>query len=910
MDKVYKIIVVTFCFIFSTNFYAQIEKYNRVKIFLNSENNLEKLSSFGIEIDHGIHKKGQYFISEFSQKEIKSILNSNFKIEILREDVVQYFLDQNKFNTDNKLKRNLDIGCFKPRQFKNPTNFKLGSMGGYFTHKEMGDQLDLMIKLYPNLISKKEEIGKSTEGVPIYLYTISANRNDTVPKVLYNALHHAREPASLSQLIYFMWYVLENYNSDKDVNSVLNNTQLFFVPCVNPDGYIFNSKTNPSGGGMWRKNRRNNGSDYGVDLNRNYGYKWGFDNTGSSPATTSEAYRGISAFSEPETKAMKTLCEKHKFNFSMNYHTFGNFLITPWGYSATEKFTEKSLFDAFSTVLTKENNYKFGSTYETLSYTANGGSDDWMYGESITKNKIYSFTPEVGHEEDGFWPQANKIINICNDNIYQNLRCAQLSTNFLSFEDKSDVIVSSNNGYFKYQTSKYGISKKSNYSIKFIPLKNIKFKDSLRNLINPILLSSNLDSNYFTLTKALNYGDTISFIVDIKSSSFVYSDTIIKIFGKPIFLVNEKGSDIKNWTTTSWGISSNKYITDSPIGNYKDNTTASIIYNNKIDLTKSVFATLSFNAKWMIEKGFDYLQIQVSEDDKTSWKPLCGKYTHPSKLSTIYGQSIYDGNQLNWVKEEINLKDYLGKNIYLRFVIFSDFANNNDGFYFNDLLVNSIVPPVKCFDTINVVTCENYKWYDTLLTKSGKYIHLNDVNKSNCDSTFNVLNLSINKPNLKISFNSSNDTLFSNIKEGNFRWIDCLNNSIIKNESLNYLVPLKNGQYSLIIESNKCLDTSDCIIFKTNQVQKNELEYSFEITPNPFSQTAFVDVNILQSTSVQIDLITYLGVKKEVFKETVLEKGKHTINISKSELNLAAGIYFINIYIDNNQYTQKISIVE
>jgi murein tripeptide amidase MpaA len=94
--------------------------------------------------------------------------------------------------------------------------------------------------------------------------------------MFFNAVHHAREPMSMSQLIFFMWHILENYNTDKDIKTLVNSTELYVVPCVNPDGYVYNQGTNPSGGGMWRKNRRNNGNGtFGVDPNRNYAYKWG-----------------------------------------------------------------------------------------------------------------------------------------------------------------------------------------------------------------------------------------------------------------------------------------------------------------------------------------------------------------------------------------------------------------------------------------------------------------------------------------------------------------------------------------------------------------------------------------------------------------------------------------------------------
>lgn len=68
---------------------------------------------------------------------------------------------------------------------------------------------------------------------------------------------------------------------------------------------------------MIRKNQRpgkkNQCSDYslGVDLNRNYGFKFGFDDTGSSSNPCAQDYRGKHAFSEPETQAMRNFMSWH-----------------------------------------------------------------------------------------------------------------------------------------------------------------------------------------------------------------------------------------------------------------------------------------------------------------------------------------------------------------------------------------------------------------------------------------------------------------------------------------------------------------------------------------------------------------------------------------------------------------------
>ena len=96
-----------------------------------------------------------------------------------------------------------------------------------------------------------------------------------------------------------MWSLLEGYNSDEELTYLVNNREMYFVPVVNPDGYVYNQTTNPLGGGLWRKNRSvNSGNCMGVDLNRNFSFEWG-NPFGSSFDPCDNTYRGTEAFSEP-----------------------------------------------------------------------------------------------------------------------------------------------------------------------------------------------------------------------------------------------------------------------------------------------------------------------------------------------------------------------------------------------------------------------------------------------------------------------------------------------------------------------------------------------------------------------------------------------------------------------------------
>jgi carboxypeptidase T len=429
---------VLFCF--TSKVFAQQPKYYRVQLFTN-EKGLQRLSVSGVAIDHGETKKGYWFISDFSEDELMIIKHSKIPYKVLIDDVASYYVNRNNTPEENI---QAAAAC---ATYTTPVNFTLGRMGGYYKYNEMLAALDNMVLKFPSLITAKQIVSSTlttAQGRRLYYVKISdnPNTNESEPKILYTALHHAREPESLSQLIFFMWYLLENYKTNSYVKSLVDSTEMYFIPCVNPDGYIYNQTTNPNGGGLWRKNRRNNGGgSYGVDLNRNYSYKWGYDNVGSSGSTSSDTYRGPSAFSEPETRMIRNFCNFHSFFFSLNHHTYGNYMIYPYGYKANTLTPDANLFSQYATRMVQCNAFKPGTANQTVGYVANGVSDDWMYAEQSTKAKIFALTAETGSGTDGFWPRSSRIIPIAQANMDMNLAAAQytkasvLSMSFVASEN-------------------------------------------------------------------------------------------------------------------------------------------------------------------------------------------------------------------------------------------------------------------------------------------------------------------------------------------------------------------------------------------------------------------------------------------------------------------------------------------
>ena len=111
------------------------------------------------------------------------------------------------------------------------------------------------------IISEKVIIGQSLEGNDIWAFKVSdnPNENEDEPELLLTGLIHAREPLSMMNIFYFVQLLAENYDSDPELNYLVNNREMWFIPVLNPDGYIYNESIEPSGGGMHRKNRKDTG---------------------------------------------------------------------------------------------------------------------------------------------------------------------------------------------------------------------------------------------------------------------------------------------------------------------------------------------------------------------------------------------------------------------------------------------------------------------------------------------------------------------------------------------------------------------------------------------------------------------------------------------------------------------------
>ncbi len=699
------IMVMALCLTTAT--YAQKqERYSRAKVYLdNKQHTIRNLSELGVAVDHGEQKKGVFIITDYSASEIKAIKKAGFKVDVIIKDVSKYYRDQNKKDKKHN-KTTTSTNCNPGPALDAPAHFHLGTYAGYYTYTELLNILDSMHTLYPSLISTKAAIDTfhSVEGRPIYWLRISNNPSvdqPSKPQMLYTALHHAREPGSITSTIYYIWYLLENYATDQHIRSIIDNSELYFIPCLNPDGYLYNISTNPGGGGMWRKNRKHNSDGtYGIDLNRNYGYQFAYDNIGSSPTTSSDVYRGPSAFSEPETQAIKWFTQHHHFKTTLNYHTYGNDVIYPWGYIGSLLTPDSLQFQGIAGYITQYTPYRYGTGDQTVGYVTNGDSDDWMYGDTSSNPKVFAMTPEIGLASEGFYAPASSIVPNAKSNLRTNINAANLLLPFATITHTDEKIITRATGYLHYAMQRLGYPDTATFTVTMTPLDSwLTISSAPQTFTSLAMLQEVVDSMPYTIASGTPNGQLIRYELKLYNGYYYSSDTVEFYYGKTYRNVVPNTNTLTDWTSTGWANCNSKfYSAPASIGssatgcaNYPDNDAITLQLNSAVDLTHATQSFLYFYCNWGVESSYDYVVIQAAPTGSGAWQPLCGRYTKPGTTNQLFNEPIYDGQHPDWVQEEMDLHDYIGQKIDLKFELVSDGAVNYSGFFIDDMNVVSVI---------------------------------------------------------------------------------------------------------------------------------------------------------------------------------------------------------------------------
>ena len=301
-----------------------------------------------------------------------------------------------------------------------------GLNGDFHSYRELESELEALEDAHPGTV-KLVVIGTSLEGRNIYAVKLSDDpeRNDGEPGVLVLGCHHAREWISVDVPLLLARYLAESDASDPAVRSLLARGEIWIVPLVNPDGLEYSIDVYR----YWRKNRRaNSDGSFGVDLNRNYGYMWGLDDAGSSPSPLSEVFRGTSAFSEAETRAVRDLFLSREFRAVVSFHSFSQAILYPWGYAdvATDRdemLQEIGLEMAGLIEAVNGRAYICGRAASAL-YVTNGDTTDWTFAETGVPSYTIELPP-IDIERGGFFNAERDIDGIFRENLPAMLALAR-----------------------------------------------------------------------------------------------------------------------------------------------------------------------------------------------------------------------------------------------------------------------------------------------------------------------------------------------------------------------------------------------------------------------------------------------------------------------------------------------------
>ncbi|MFT6246534.1 MAG: hypothetical protein ACJA0U_002047 [Salibacteraceae bacterium] len=734
--------------------------YKRITVGNPDKEILKTLDEIGVDLSCGAIFRNDSLQLELDDNTLLQLDEKGILYTVLIEDLTSYYsksavqdlpkaraeLEEMKESSvkkkDHGVLKNVgqhddcvEVDWAVPSNFNLNPNSSPNTFGGCLTYTQVLQELDDMRAQYPNLISLKLNASPTNqttlEGRTVYYLRISDNPDvdePSEPETLYQSLIHAREAGSIMQLLYYMWYILENYDTDDAIKALVNNQALYFIPVFNPDGFVYNEMQSPNGGGMQRKNRNDTGNGcstflHGIDLNRNSAYYWG--NGGASTNPCSDTYLGTAPFSENETQIMRDFFLQHDFKLSMNHHSYKNAFLH--GYAGTNSANPRpDEYSKYSHDMSYYNRYAYGPS-TSISSLNSGNMNDWMLGgpagtssngtptgTGSGKNTL-AWTPENGtSSEGGFWPAPSNFVGIAKRAMRANFLAAYFSGKYARLHDLNQSEITSLNGDLSFGIENLGQTA-SDFTVSVTPVSaNILSTGSPNTQTGMSILDQNNVTISYDLDPTIQANDTIEFQVtltnDYTSDNVLYETTIIKIYQPGIFFNDNPDVDgLSNWSASggTWSVTSDSYSGSSAITStlsppYSNDETKTLQMNNSVNLEGADKALIQYYAKWDLERSFDYTQLEYSLNG-ASWTPICGKHTKPGasdQNNTYSGKSssdndfqpddspLYDGDtQGKWIMEEITIDEntnasLLGQSaVYLRFNFNTDGSNNQDAYY-------------------------------------------------------------------------------------------------------------------------------------------------------------------------------------------------------------------------------------
>ena len=499
--------------------------------------------------------------------------------------------------------------------------------GQYHSYDEVTQILRNYVSSYPS-ICRLDSIGPSYEGRWVYVLKISDEpqlEDSTEPGILFDALHHSREWATIETILFYADTLTSGYGTDPTITALVDSNQIWLIPIVNVDGYVYDYPAQ----NYWRKTREPYGGAIGTDPNRNYNGALNADPHGDwcsvppngqitnypSSQTFCGAYSGFADIVD----AMMKFHREHDVNANISYHSYAEEVIWPWAYtsSTTHKQTPDSIPYEQTAQAIASRIHSMGSGYYQATgslYPNTGTTRTWVYGyhHYIKGSSSLSFTIEIG---TSFYQPSSDLDYIAHENwkgaLYLALKADSIRE-FLLPDVPSPVF---------YVPDSVG---QDTFTVSWSPV--------LPQWTHP---------DYWELDQLDNYSYALD---DIESGT-------------------------ANWVLDGFSSSTARSHSSShSLFSGSSNNIANVAMTKYPYLVQSG-DSLSFWCWYDLENNYDVSVVEVSKD-LNEWIQLDERYT---------------GSSGSWIHKSYSLEPWVGKAIYIRFRTVTDDNTLQEGFYVDDI---------------------------------------------------------------------------------------------------------------------------------------------------------------------------------------------------------------------------------
>ncbi|MBM3306820.1 MAG: carboxypeptidase regulatory-like domain-containing protein [Candidatus Eisenbacteria bacterium] len=573
--------------------------------------------------------------------------------------------------------------------------------GVYHNYSAITADLAAWHAAYPS-ITELISIGRSVQGRELWALKITDNPGieEAEPEIVWVGAHHGDETISVETCYYAAKYLLENHGTNPQVTWLVNNREFWVIPMINPDGHTNGSRYNAQG----------------TDLNRNYLCPDG-SNAGS-------------AFSAPETQALRDFCVGMNPVTSLQFHSGAVYVNYLWDYSYDPTPDEPM-------IITLSNGYGSRSGLPVTNgadwYVAKGTCQDWCYDQ---RGEIAT-TIEVSTSKN---PPASNIDGIVNANIpamlyqarksgkgirgivtdagtgeplYATISIPQIGKDVYTDPAVGDYHRMVQQGTYTVTASAPEYQSQTVYNVvanldTFVVV-NFALEPPPRGTIAGYVFDQTMNplSASVTVTDIGGYSavsDPVTGYYEINhvpvgahdmrvtkagystvtraGVQVVYGTTVTESFllPSPVFY-DDLESGLSRWTG-AWGLTTGQFhspsssMTDSPSGNYGNNANIVMTLGSPVDLGGASSATLSFWHRYDTESGYDLCRVSVSANNGSSWTQVAS----------------YSGTQSAWTEVSFDVTAYATSQFKVRFALTSDSWITRDGWYVDDVQISRDAP--------------------------------------------------------------------------------------------------------------------------------------------------------------------------------------------------------------------------